>query len=141
MALDKAKQEQFKTMLKEEAERVEDRKNRTHNGVKEATSCLRRTSDDGEKAESSHRLEVDLDLCQSSAQDLKKIRLALARIEEGIFGQCTNFACDNEIPLARLQAVPWADKCLKCQKAEEKKSAASKPVYQARVADMEEEEV
>jgi len=44
---------------------------------------------------------------------LRSIEDALARIEGQTYGFCTN--CDNEIGYRRLEAVPWAEMCVKCQ--------------------------
>ncbi|MGN6605409.1 MAG: TraR/DksA family transcriptional regulator [Jatrophihabitans sp.] len=43
------------------------------------------------------------------------VQRALWRIEEGTYGRCTE--CNAHIPLADLQAVPHADRCLPCRQA------------------------
>ena len=48
---------------------------------------------------------------------LRKVTGALREIEEGTFGRCA--ACDREIPLSRLKAVPWSPYCVACQEAAE----------------------
>ncbi|MCM0605024.1 MAG: TraR/DksA family transcriptional regulator [Xanthomonadaceae bacterium] len=50
---------------------------------------------------------------------LKKIDLALQRVEEGIFGLCEN--CEEAIEMKRLQARPTATLCLGCKEDEERK--------------------
>jgi RNA polymerase-binding transcription factor DksA len=44
--------------------------------------------------------------------ELRDIENALKRIETGIFGKCTS--CGVEIESKRLQAVPYAAKCIEC---------------------------
>ena len=44
---------------------------------------------------------------------LRNVRAALRRIEEGSFGICQG--CDEEIHPKRLAAVPWAQFCIRCQ--------------------------
>ena len=44
---------------------------------------------------------------------LRQVKMALRRINEGIFGIC--FDCEEEIPEKRLKALPWAERCVKCQ--------------------------
>jgi DnaK suppressor protein len=44
---------------------------------------------------------------------LNLVRNALQRIGEGTYGRC--LACGREIEPARLEAVPWAEYCLKDQ--------------------------
>lgn len=46
---------------------------------------------------------------------LRSVRLALARIGEGAYGQCLH--CEEDISAKRLAAVPWASYCLSCQEA------------------------
>ncbi len=46
---------------------------------------------------------------------LRNVRAALRRIEEGSFGKCQG--CDREIHPKRLAAVPWALFCIRCQEA------------------------
>jgi RNA polymerase-binding transcription factor len=44
---------------------------------------------------------------------LRLIRRALSRIDHGSYGVCLR--CEDDIPLKRLAAVPWADFCIQCQ--------------------------
>jgi len=48
---------------------------------------------------------------------LRKVGLALQRISTGDFGICA--ACGGAIGLKRLQAVPWTNNCIDCQKQSE----------------------
>ena len=45
----------------------------------------------------------------------REIDSAVQKIREGSFGRCEQ--CGNPIPPKRLEAVPWARKCLPCQSA------------------------
>lgn len=55
--------------------------------------------------------ECDLMLSQQEASTLDRIEAALERIEEGVFGIC--LATGKSIPKARLDAVPYAEFCVK----------------------------
>jgi DnaK suppressor protein len=44
---------------------------------------------------------------------LRQIQEALDRLQGGDFGTC--LSCEQPIPAKRLQAVPWAKYCVKCQ--------------------------
>lgn len=48
---------------------------------------------------------------------LNKINDALYRIDQGTYGICAE--CNHEIPIERLQAIPYADTCIKCQSKKE----------------------
>ena len=61
--------------------------------------------------------EVDLALMQMKSETLKKIDLALQRLEEGSYGRCQE--CDAELPPARLRALPFAALCRDCQQEAE----------------------
>lgn len=53
-------------------------------------------------------------------QLLKNLIQALQRIRQGHFGECVN--CGNEIETNRLEAIPWARYCIRCQEAAERRS-------------------
>ena len=55
---------------------------------------------------------------QSGTEVLRQIRVALQRMQTGSYGLCIR--CEEEIPLKRLQALPWAVRCVRCQEAEDK---------------------
>lgn len=50
--------------------------------------------------------------------ELRSIEAARQRMELGTYGDCVD--CGMEIPYARLQAQPMADRCAPCQEAYEK---------------------
>lgn len=49
---------------------------------------------------------------------IKKIKEALERIEDGVYGICEY--CGEEISLKRLEARPVTTKCINCKEEEEK---------------------
>src|SRR5262245_20943464 len=46
---------------------------------------------------------------------LRNVKSALARIADGSYGICLH--CEEEIKPKRLEAVPWAKYCIRCQEA------------------------
>ncbi len=46
---------------------------------------------------------------------LRNVRAALARIADGSYGVCLH--CEEDIKPKRLEAVPWAPYCIRCQEA------------------------
>ena len=56
-------------------------------------------------------------------QMLREARSALARLDDGTFGVCQE--CDREIPDKRLEAVPWARRCVSCQEATDRAASES----------------
>jgi len=49
---------------------------------------------------------------------LSKIDAALDKIEQGVYGQCSN--CGEEIGVKRLKARPVAELCIECKSEQEK---------------------
>lgn len=62
--------------------------------------------------------ELDYTLEDNSEHVLAEIEAALERIDAGTFGRCRR--CGEAIDEARLEALPWATKCIGCQRLEEK---------------------
>ena len=58
----------------------------------------------------------DMVQCVDPAE-LAAVDAALKRIEDGVYGQCTE--CGAEIPGARLHAAPEAERCIDCQEKSE----------------------
>ena len=52
--------------------------------------------------------------------ELRNVRAAIRRIQEGSFGTCQE--CDEDIHPKRLAAVPWATFCIRCQEAADRKN-------------------
>ncbi len=77
--------------------------------------------DDSRAQEASER-ELEFALGERETAELAAIDAALARIDAGTYGQCTD--CGVTIPVARLQASPEAWRCIPCQeKAEQTRPA------------------
>jgi RNA polymerase-binding protein DksA len=54
--------------------------------------------------------ELDEGLEGDAREQLRQVDEALARIEAGTYGTCS--ACGKEIPVERLEAVPWTTLCI-----------------------------
>jgi DnaK suppressor protein len=67
------------------------------------------------------QMTTDRDVCVErmniSAQILSDVRAALESLDNGGYGTCED--CDEPISPRRLDAVPWARVCVKCQEARE----------------------
>ena len=61
--------------------------------------------------------DLDLTLMEMQADTCRRIDEALQRLEQGTYGSCEE--CDEEIPAARLQALPFATLCMTCQELQE----------------------
>jgi DnaK suppressor protein len=78
---------------------------------------LNEVFDAGESSEVDIQEDIEFALIQMKAETLTKINEALARLEEGNYGNC--FECGEEISEARLRALPFAVRCKDCEEARE----------------------
>jgi DnaK suppressor protein len=62
--------------------------------------------------------EISSQLAEVESRELTHIETALERMRQGDYGQCDG--CGEAIPLARLQALPYATMCIQCQREAEK---------------------
>ena len=58
-------------------------------------------------------LHVHLAMKQTDTKLLRAIQEAILRLDQGTYGICTD--CEEEIKLARLDAVPWTRVCIQCK--------------------------
>jgi DnaK suppressor protein len=58
----------------------------------------------------------DLALRDKSGKGLELVDAALARLDDGTFGACLR--CGQPIPDGRLEVLPWAAFCVRCQQLE-----------------------
>jgi DnaK suppressor protein len=61
--------------------------------------------------------EISSQLAEVENRELNYVQLAIEKMKKGTYGKCD--ACNNNIPLARLQALPYATFCIKCKRAAE----------------------
>jgi DnaK suppressor protein len=73
--------------------------------------------DAAESSDADIQEDIELALIQMKAETLSKIDEALARLEAGTFGFCTE--CGEEISERRLRALPFALRCKDCEEARE----------------------
>lgn len=66
--------------------------------------------------------EISSQLAEVESRELTNIETALQRMKKGDYGMCEG--CGGAIPLARLQALPYATMCIQCQREAEKHGEA-----------------
>jgi DnaK suppressor protein len=78
--------------------------------------------------------EISSQLAEVESRELARIENALERMRQGQYGVCEG--CQCSIPIARLNALPYATLCIKCQReAEREGSAGSSDVDWSRLLD------
>ena len=83
-----------------------------------------------DQASSERDRELGLILSDRERQKLHQVDEALLRLKEGEYGICEE--CEEEIPLGRLKAMPFARHCVKCKADLEKLQAHSKRLEEER---------
>jgi phage/conjugal plasmid C-4 type zinc finger TraR family protein len=78
-----------------------------------------RSADSQEQAQELENAEVVDALGNEATIELRLIAKALDQIEKGAYGDCSD--CGKSIPAARLEAYPFAERCIDCAtKAEQR---------------------
>ncbi len=79
------------------------------------------SADSEEQAQELENAEVVDALGNETRRELSMVAWALAQLENEAYGICVD--CGEDIPLARLQAYPFADRCIRCATAAEARAA------------------
>ena len=103
----KVELEKFKKILEaKQAELSGSLRNRDEIAIEKAPDALDEVQLAGERELAIRTLDRDSNM-------LRQIRRALARIADGSFGVCLH--CEEDISPKRVNAVPWAAYCIRCQ--------------------------
>jgi DnaK suppressor protein len=79
---------------------------------------LEATQDPADMAANAYTKELLISMSANDRMLLQLIDEALQRVEKGEYGECIN--CGEQVQIKRLDAVPWARYCLKCQDLQER---------------------
>ena len=69
--------------------------------------------------------EISSQLAEVESRELASIENALERMKDGKYGQCE--VCGGRIPMARLNALPYATVCIDCQRELERSGSGGFP--------------
>ena len=68
--------------------------------------------------------EISSQLAEVESRELANIENALDRMKAGTYGLCE--VCNCKIPMARLDALPYATMCIACQREVERSGSVSR---------------
>ncbi len=114
--MNKKRIEKFRKRLEQERWAIVDSIRRTRS--EEGDVEIGGNADEADFAAYAHQEGLVLALQDSETTRLKAITNALRRMEMEEWGLCRN--CEEPIPEARLEAVPWASLCVRCQDESER---------------------
>jgi RNA polymerase-binding transcription factor DksA len=63
----------------------------------------------------SESVDKEINLEHTEEEIRRAVNAALERIESGAYGECVD--CGKKIPGVRLNAIPYVERCLKCEQA------------------------
>ena len=112
---------QLEADLRSRQRQLDDRLAAHHGGltrVEHAREVLLQDGDDAPQREGER--EVDMALSDLETLQIGAVSEALLRLKESRYGGCAD--CGAPIPFERLQAEPWALRCLACEALHEVRS-------------------
>ena len=109
--------ERYRKRLEEERERLtevitEIEEEREEVRLTETSSDRSPDPNTAEGGSLAFELEKELSLAENARDLLAKTEEAMLRIEDGTYGNCDT--CGEAIPVARLDALPYANQCVVC---------------------------
>jgi RNA polymerase-binding transcription factor len=107
----KPKSAHYQKVLENKAEEV--RRSMSAQKAAQVVSRLDVPSDEGDLSQQHHEEWIFLNRNTIDMKLLREISDALRRIEHGSYGICLE--CDEPISVKRLDALPWARYCVRCQ--------------------------
>jgi DnaK suppressor protein len=114
--------ERFRSLLLEERERVRHTVShlheQNHRSLEDETEEETFDNHLADSATATLDREIDYTLEEKSEHVLNAIERALRRIDEGKYGICGR--CGKPISEERLEALPYADRCIDCKRLEER---------------------
>jgi DnaK suppressor protein len=92
-------------------------------GIRQRDGILvEQSSDQLDEIQRASERDLAISNIDRGSKQLRDARAALRRIRDGSFGVCEQ--CEEEIPLKRLVAIPWASLCIQCQEALDRHAAS-----------------
>ena len=101
----------YRNVLEKKAQEV--RRSMSAQKAAQVVARLDCPSDEGDLSQQHHEEWIFLNRNTIDMKLLREISDAIERIEHGTYGVC--FECEEAISVKRLDAVPWARYCVKCQ--------------------------
>lgn len=107
-------QSQFKALLESKYQEL------MHSSKSREAISVERSADELDVIQSLNEREVQTYSIDHDARLMRQVKVALKRMREGDYGICID--CDEMINHKRLTAIPWAERCVKCQEQKDDES-------------------
>ena len=116
--VDRERYEILRKMLEDRAREITDKLRSLRESLPDE---LAEVKDPEEQCVHEYARGLDFALIEMKSRTLEHINEALLRLEDGTYGACSD--CDQPIVKARLQALPFAERCRDCEEAREELAA------------------
>lgn len=83
---------------------------------------IHRVADPTDGTQQASERELAIHSLDRNSTLVKRILAALDRLDDGSYSECIE--CGDEIALKRLNAIPWAELCIRCQEILDRRGAA-----------------
>lgn len=111
-----------KTSLERYRQALEKKRNELLMGSSDREDILiENAAEDFDRLQQQLNREVAIRNLDRESAMLKNVQAALARFDNETYGVCLR--CDEDIPEKRLNALPWAAYCVKCQEIVDRQRA------------------
>jgi len=87
----------------------------TNNASKRDEIVIQQAPDPFDEVQLNSERDLTIALLNHETVLFRNLKAALRRIEDGSYGLCAQ--CEEGISAKRLAAVPWAERCIRCQEA------------------------
>jgi DnaK suppressor protein len=108
--------EEFKTLLES---RVTESQRVLASAEQEVRESSARHADSADQAAAEYERQTLAHKADLARQTIRTLTDAVRRIRQGTFGECAQ--CGAEIETKRLEVIPWAGYCVRCQDAREQR--------------------
>jgi DnaK suppressor protein len=88
----------------------------SHNGLSESIR-IAQAADPLDVTQEAAERDIAVQILDRESLFVRQLRSAIDRLDDGSYGTCLR--CETEIAAARLNAIPWAELCIRCQETAE----------------------
>jgi DnaK suppressor protein len=93
----------------------------TNNASKRDDIVIQQAPDPFDEVQLNAERDLTIALLNHETVLVQNLKAALRRIEDGSYGLCAQ--CEEGISPKRLAAVPWAERCIQCQEAADRRKS------------------
>jgi DnaK suppressor protein len=94
---------------------------------------IQQVADPADMTQDAVERDIAVQILDRESALARRIRAAIDRISDGSYGACVD--CEEEIAPKRLNAVPWAERCISCQERADRSLGEGAPAFEFKAAE------